>query len=116
MCNPRKRSFRGPHAEHPDLENKAEDFVHELHGTEQAIHYKAVELAHRDSLPRQEFKSSKIVGPTLYEAKGICSSLAVIHLPQKQPDSYEDKLISFQRYDTRLREERMFPIQIKNRH
>lgn len=87
-----------------------------LPGTEQAIQYKAVELAHHDSLPQLEFKSSKTVGPLFYEAKGICSSSAVIHLPQKQPDSYEDKLISFQRYDTRLREERMFPIQIKNRH
>lgn len=73
------------------------------------IRYTAVELAHQDSLPRQEFRSSKLRVCRFIKRKEFAFRQRT-SVCQKLPDSYEDKLISFQRYDTHLREERKLPL------
>lgn len=108
-CSTRKTSFRGRRAVHPELEDKVADFVREYRArslpvTAELIRSKAVELAREAGLSREQFKGSVYWVRRFMRRKGFALRRRT-SICQKLPEAYEDKLIDFQRYVIRLRQQ-----------
>lgn len=112
-CNPRKTSFRGRSAVHPpQLEDTLADFVREVRArslpvTVDTIRNKAVELAREAGLTREEFRAPNSWVRRFMRRKGF-SLRRRTSICQKLPEEFEDKLVNFQRFVNRLREQNNF--------
>ncbi|KAL1452370.1 hypothetical protein MTO96_043812 [Rhipicephalus appendiculatus] len=104
-----KTSFRGRRAVHPELEDKVADFVRahrarSLPVTSELIRIKAIELARESGLTREQFKGSIYWVRRFMRRKGFALRRRT-SICQKLPEAYEDKLVEFQRYVIRLRQQ-----------
>ncbi|KAL1444446.1 hypothetical protein MTO96_029867 [Rhipicephalus appendiculatus] len=111
-CNPRKSSFRGRSAVHPQLEDTLTDFVREVRArslpvTIDTIHNKAVELAREAGLTREEFRAPNSWVRRFMKRKGF-SLRRRTSICQKLPEEFEDQLLNFQRFVNRLREQKNY--------
>lgn len=105
-----RKAFRGPkRGRHPEVEPVVADFVKEqrskrLAVTAEMIQAKAREVARHRGIPHGEFKASrgwverfmKRAGFSLRRRTSVC---------QRLPADFEEKLVSFQRYVLKLRQE-----------
>lgn len=108
-CKPCKTSFRGRSAVYPQLEDTLADFVREqrarsLPVTAHTIRCKAVELAREAGLSSEEFRAPASWVRRFMRRKGF-SLRRRTSICQKLPVEFEDKMVSFQRFVIRLREE-----------
>lgn len=108
-CSARKTSFRGRRAVHPELEEKVADFVREYRArslpvTTEVIRTKAIELAREAGLSREQFKGSIFWVRRFMRRKGFALRRRT-SICQKLPEAYEEKLLDFQRYVIRLRQQ-----------
>lgn len=107
-CKATRKGFSGPQrGRFPVLEDSLADYIKELRINQlpvssDIVKAKALQLARQYNIPRDRFKASRSWIQKFFKRKGF-SLRRRTSICQKLPESYEEKLIAFQRFVINLR-------------